>query len=464
MVLIGTMNRLLAHLDHTVKKDVHLKIMTLLTYSSAYTKHNQINLFVRGPSSIGKTYNLTQATKYLPRADLWLLGGLSATALVHEHGNLIDEDGEIIPDVTQDMKPDEVKALLERMKGARYIVDLERKILVFLEAPSHETYARLRPILSHDVPEVEYKFTDRESRKKLRTMTVVIRGWPATVFATTDIDYLEDLMTRGFTVTPEMTSEKYKAAVQVMSERDCMPEKSFDPELSEIKKIMLEIKEVCGIYDALVPYSKVVSDVYPHDQGRDMRDYARFTCLVKQSALIHADERLKVHLQDGRKYVLCSKDDLQMVLGAFSVIEETTRTGLPAQILDFYRRVMIPLHNKSVNPGFSFDVLADEYKSVYGRVISKDTLRLNYVRHLIRLGLADSEPDPADKRRNLISVVMMGTTDTSKRIQNSFDTDYNKERFMNWEMELATEHGKADFIFNGKPVTSEDEKFKLISR
>lgn len=51
---------------------------------------NSINVFLKGPSSIGKTYVTMEALKYFPQSDIWMLGGLSPTALVHDYGVFFD--------------------------------------------------------------------------------------------------------------------------------------------------------------------------------------------------------------------------------------------------------------------------------------------------------------------------------------------------------------------------------------
>jgi len=84
----------MAHLGKTVKRDETTKRAVFSTGISAYSQH-PMNLFLRGPSSIGKTYNVTQTLKYFPPTGVWMLGGLSPTALVHDYGVFIDpETGE----------------------------------------------------------------------------------------------------------------------------------------------------------------------------------------------------------------------------------------------------------------------------------------------------------------------------------------------------------------------------------
>lgn len=164
-----------------VKHDKPTKTLVFLTGLSAFGG-NPLNLFLRGKSSIGKTYNVTNTLKYFPDANVWMLGGLSPTALVHDYGDLIDENGNKVDfmDKPQKRAPrkrkseseDDYKQRLqqwktekeswrERIRKSRYIVDLHKKVIVFLEAPHRETYNKLRPVLSHDKPEISYKFTDK---------------------------------------------------------------------------------------------------------------------------------------------------------------------------------------------------------------------------------------------------------------------------------------------------------------
>ena len=89
------------HLDNTVKRDHATKRMVFLTALSAYSRNPQ-NLFLKGPSSTGKTYNVTQALRYFPQTEVWMLGGLSPTALVHDYGILIDSESEEEIDPVED--------------------------------------------------------------------------------------------------------------------------------------------------------------------------------------------------------------------------------------------------------------------------------------------------------------------------------------------------------------------------
>lgn len=71
-----------------VKRDEAIKKVIFLTALSAYTR-NPINLFIRGDSSLGKTYNTVETLRYIHVKDVLMLGGLSLTALVHQEGELV---------------------------------------------------------------------------------------------------------------------------------------------------------------------------------------------------------------------------------------------------------------------------------------------------------------------------------------------------------------------------------------
>lgn len=177
--------KFMRHLSKTVKRDETTKKLAFLTGLSAYTPE-PINLFLRGEGSIGKTYNVVESLKYFPKEDVWLLGGLSRTALVHSYGVLVDKNGDLIlPSQKPDKKAseDEKEAWRNRLRDSYYLVDLTSKILVFLDAPNFDTFMALRPILSHDAHEISYRFTDKTSKGQLQTQHVVIRGWPSTIFA-----------------------------------------------------------------------------------------------------------------------------------------------------------------------------------------------------------------------------------------------------------------------------------------
>ncbi len=141
----------------TIKKDNENKLITFLCELSAYTENSQFNISFNAPSSTGKSYIPTEIARIFPEEDVIEIGYCSTTAFFHDVGEY-----------------DEVR------KG--YLVDLSRKILIFLDQPHTQLLERLRPLLSHDKKEMLLKITDKSQKFGLRTKTVLLRGFPSVIF------------------------------------------------------------------------------------------------------------------------------------------------------------------------------------------------------------------------------------------------------------------------------------------
>ena len=124
-------------MDETTRK------IELLTCVSAYGDY-PLNLALQQVFSAGKTTTIVQTAKFFQ--DVWYLGGLSPKALIHQQGEYEEE-------------------------SKAYIINLEKKILIFMDEPAFETLQMLKPLLSHDKRRIEYRFVDKESGK---TETIII--------------------------------------------------------------------------------------------------------------------------------------------------------------------------------------------------------------------------------------------------------------------------------------------------
>ncbi|MEM3551876.1 MAG: hypothetical protein QXV01_12395 [Candidatus Bathyarchaeia archaeon] len=441
-------SKFLRHLSRTVRRDIITKNMVFLTALSAYTPE-PINLFLRGESSIGKSYNVVQALKYFPKDDVWLLGGLSPTALIHQHGILIDENGDLIlpshkPD--KDASPEEKEAWIQKLKDTRYLVELSGKILVFLEAPHFETFNMLRSILSHDAYQISYRFTDKSGKDQLQTQHVIIQGWPATIFCSTQEKYVQDLATRGFTITPEMTQKKYQAANILTGKKAAYPwifQNDFDYMLLEgyirfLKNHLSEIK-------AVDPYAMKFAEAFPSRSPRSMRDFKHLTNLVKVSALFHFAQRPLVirkikpekAAEDSstsqckeieERYIMVTRRDYDFVMALWQNIRETTETSAPGHIIRFYHEAVEPLAKEKEE--FTLEELTEKWKGRAEEKKSSDAVR-RWAAFLCSIGYLTSKPDPADKRRQLYEAIHNG--EKSRNLLNSqFSSIFTIETLKEW--------------------------------
>jgi hypothetical protein len=157
--------KILRAVESYVKNDEAIVAVVTYVYLSRWT-HEPLNLFLKGESTIGKTYITKNTIRILGEdKDVWYLGGLSPTALVHDYGVLKDESGLEIDVLEMPSKRkirmenpnagreevdrlyrEELASWNQRLRGSYYEVNLEGKLLVFLEPPHIETFNKLRPI------------------------------------------------------------------------------------------------------------------------------------------------------------------------------------------------------------------------------------------------------------------------------------------------------------------------------
>jgi hypothetical protein len=164
-----TLDKIEDYLNTTIKCDPDIIRQLPRIYLSAYTD-NPINVFLIAPSSEGKSYATTETAKIFPKQDAMIIGRMSPTAIIHQHGELQDKDGFPIQDSIDllDSKIEEAKGEEKRefkcqkkdlLEEARIVVDLKNKILIFIDNPHPATYEMLKPIMSHDAKEITYQTT-----------------------------------------------------------------------------------------------------------------------------------------------------------------------------------------------------------------------------------------------------------------------------------------------------------------
>ena len=485
----------MSDLEKVVVRDEATKSAVFDVCFSAYTK-NPLNLFLRGPSSIGKTYIVIETVRYFPGEHVMLLGGLSPTALVHDYGIFIDpQTGEEFDPAQKPkrrnylrepsplksdfgrgnacdedayreamrlyrLKKAEEEAAFdeartkwnEKLRRSYYLVDLSHKILVFLEAPNPGTYMKLRPILSHDAPEISFKFTDRPGGGSLRTVHVVLRGWPATIFCTTDMKYVEELATRSFTLTPEMSVEKYREVIELQGRMAAYPmlyergTPEFTPLRERLEALSMEVRLK---NDVILPFGKPLSRAFHSDLPRDMRDHSHLQSLIEISALLNLHNRPVVKAGD-RTWIVAVGDDLRSALRIYGAIERTTRAGVSGNVIKFFDKVVLPLWRKVQMPLTYKEIMQEHNRQ--NPQNPKSTRRVaEYIDLLREIGWIDTERDEVDKRRNLVSVIKGGNTAESGVA--AFQVSVTEGDVRNWLNDLEKYIPKRRFYYENLQST-----------
>ena len=423
---VNRLEDIIVDLSKAVKRDEVLKRITFLSILSAWAEH-PINLFLKGPSSTGKTYNVTSAAKYLPKDRIMLLGGLSPTALVHDFGKLVDEDGkefqgEDAPRKDQFKIENEKGRMIQdpeafseaqrewkiKLDNSHYRVELGGSVLIFLEAPNEETFMRLKPILSHDAEEISFKFADRPGGGRLRTMHVKLCGWPAAIFCTTETEYLDELATRSVTFTPDMSGDEYNDAIRLLGSRASEPWlfDFVDPETEALKKLIIKVIDWKKHADkVLTPFAKDFTYCYKASKPRDMRDVRYVLNFISTSTMLHYDLRpiLTMHRGDQKmSYVMSNYLDLYNAASVLIHVWEATQTGISEHCINVFYDVIIPRY-LTLGKGVPIQKLMEDYEA-QGIGTAKRKVFYKWLRALEDIGWIESVEDPEDRRRKLITV------------------------------------------------------------
>jgi len=406
---------LVATLGLTIKQDEENKIVTFLCELSAYTENAQFNISYNAPSSTGKSYIPTEIARLFPEEDTMEIGYCSPTAFFHDVGE-------------QDKK----------RKGC-IIVDLSRKILIFLDQPHTQLLERLRPLLSHDKKEISIKITDKNQKQGLRTKNVILRGFPSVIFCTAGLRIDEQEATRFLLLSPEVNHEKIRQGIleSIKKEADAESYKNWldeNPERKLLKKRIRAIK-LEGIREIKIAnHQKVVDRFLSKNKvlkPRHQRDIKRLVSIIKSFALINLWWREK-----SGTTITANEDDIEQAFKIWEAISVSQELNLPPYIYNLYQEVILKAwndknSNKSENSGLlglSRQKLLQKHFAVYGRMLDTNQLRQQILPMLETAGLIVQEADQSDKRKMLIYPTALSIKSSDQKNSNNEGEISNSEK------------------------------------
>lgn len=383
----------------TIKKDEENKIVTFLCELSAYTENAQFNISYNAPSSTGKSYIPTEIARLFPEEDVIELAYCSPKAFFHDVGEFNKE-----------------------LQG--YLVDLSRKIIIFLDQPHNELLARLRPLLSHDKKEISLKITDKTEKFGLKTKNVLLKGYPAVIFCTAGLRIDEQEATRFLLLSPEVNQEKIRQGIleSIKKEADAESYGVWLEENSERKILKERIRAIklAGIKEVkIISYQKVVERFLSENKmlkPRHQRDIKRLTSIIKSFALINLWWR-----EGNGATITANEDDIEQAFKIWNAISVSQELNLPPYIYNLYQEVILKAWNeKNVNInedsvgetgriGLSRQELLRKHFEVYGRMLDTNQLRQQILPMLEIAGLIVQEADVNDKRKILIYPTELST-------------------------------------------------------
>ena len=440
----------LEYVISVVKKTVKQEdaLIRLITYTGlSSVSNNPINLGIIGPTSEGKTWPVIRTLSYFPEDKIWNVGQMSTKALVRQNGVLIDNTGQPIGQQVIDLKKKisclgsdkqgkEKKAelkqkLVELLENSRTLIELSGTILLFLEPPDRELLNLLKPILSHDKPEIEFPYVEKTQNEGFVTKKVVVRGWPACIFCSakdeSDWPGWPEIMSRFIIRSPNMNQTKYLESNMLIAQTQSLPRliqekviiSTKDEELAKqcVSDLLREIRDFSKSAgqkyvdnDLLVwiPYGNILGEVLRSERGTDNRTNKRLMTLIKIIAISKSKLRHKL-LYVQEEYVIANLDDLAEALYITQNI-----SGIPAYKLKFFRETFLELYRlkrevdtsedktkKESIIGVTTKELSDYHKQKTGRAISPENISKTFLNELLNHDYIGSVESVIDKRKNI---------------------------------------------------------------
>jgi hypothetical protein len=379
-----------------IKRDLPTTAITFLGLILTYTDRNQVVICYKADSSTGKSYVPLEVVALFPdqTADVLKLAGASPTSFIHE------ANAEPIYEESLDDKGKTVRHL-------KYLrVNLERKILIFKDQPDYRLLAKLRSFLSKDEKEAIFKITDRGKNAKIRTKTVVLRGYPTVLYCSAKLLGEDQENTRTFLLSPEMSQEKLRQAIDLIAEKetdhDVFQENvQKDPRrqwLAERLKVIkaAQIREITLTPEDSAYIKEEFLKRNPYLVPRYTRDFPRLIALAKGHALLNWKHRKT----DKPDVIQANRRDIDIALELYGHIAQANELGIPPQLLEWYGKIIVPIWQSQSDIADRKAILR-KHLEVYHQPLNRHRLEVEFIPSLESANLVAPEQDPDDRRRVL---------------------------------------------------------------
>jgi hypothetical protein len=440
---------------------------------SAYT-NNPLNLGINSPSGEGKNWVLEKVAEKFPQEDIQSLSGMTEKALFHKKGTLVIRNNEgkyefvdtLISDINDAIKEKDheiqnstdstlINALENSIQdfeeekkdiyqNAMKLINLEHKILIFLDTPPMGLLSALMSLLAHDKYEAEYEYVD--THNGIKTHMNILRGWPVVIYAQA-VDYSRherwpEAQRRFIITNPEMDSkEKYAEAVDLAIDKFGLPDfvyqkvVSSDEEKDRVREIIKSTKESIlnistllapGKNPAFVPFHETVKSGLPKDKSQEMNSGKRFGIILSLLGIINIDRRPRI------KLVTKGDPIIKIVpLVLFEDLKESIflmeySNGVRPYVLEWYYRVFEQMYYaktevdskvKVFNKGnqvvyedriavTTADLIAAT-KEITGRSYTSSHILHTFLYPLINQGYIDSVESELDRRAHIYFPVVI---------------------------------------------------------
>lgn len=356
--------------------------LTFFVFLSALTDH-PLNHRWNGDSSTGKTAIVTAVVDLFPKEMILLRAGMTAKVFYYDYST-------------------------ENEHGDR-VNDLTGKVVVILEEEESQDFLReIKPILSHDMDEITYSFVDKVDNRN-KTCAAIIRGHPAYMGLTTQVQLDEQLSTRSSTGTPDYSREKFESILDSTAREATLPKRDTSKDdTNTIRHAIRLLRDVVVV----VPYMPIVRRYFPYTAPRAVRDFKQFIGVVKTVAFLHQYQRTHIDI-DGCECVVANLSDLDIATRINEAAICETVSGVPRDVLNFYRACVA----KHGDP-YTRITLMGVYREHFGKEIGRTRLKDRYIDPLVERGLFEVDKSEKEHKFSIIAKNLSLSVDLEKMIAN----------------------------------------------
>jgi Zn ribbon nucleic-acid-binding protein len=455
-----TLNEIKEILNSTIKHDERNKLITFSAMLLTYTKEDQINLSFNAESSTGKSYIPLELAWYFPKHDVLEYGYVSPTAFFHEYGTLL-------PDPTDNRNIEDEK------KRKIILIDLSKKILIFMDQPHDMLLQRLRPLLSHDRKVISHKITDRRKMAGLATKTVLIRGYCTVIFCTAKFSMEQQERTRLLLLSPDTNPEKIKDAILLKIEKESN-RKAFndfmesDPQRTWLRSRVKATRDA-NIENIIIPEDireKIANRFFNKHNNlipRHQRDISRLIAMVKAHALLNLFDREKPI----EHTIIANETDMNEGFDLYDEFSAANELGLPPEVYNIFEKLKTQIPEKGVTKREFSTIYYETFHRTVGNKRLKQILEV-----LLTVGLLGEEDDPEDRRQKRYIVTRHGVFNFENEENEEIEKEINEKTIKNTKNknekintpEGVTTHQKTFFTHCSlcKEVLHDGEEHKKI--
>lgn len=382
-----TVDQLKDILNLTIKHDDANKVITFLCELSAFTTDNQFNIAYRAETSTGKSYIPLEIVKLFPEDKVRTIAYSSPTAFFHTNGTYDEDTGE-------------------------YIIDLQNKILIFVDMPHNQLLERLRPLLSHDEKELHVQITDKTGKGSIKTKHIKLVGYPSVIFCTAKLSADAQESSRTLVLSPEINEDKIKESILLKAKRSASNE--FNEIIEQIPTRVLvkgRLKALADLapVEVRIPNETQLAERFMNERTlrpRHSRDIERLFGLIKSLALLNYWKREQIN----EHTIIANETDIRNAWELWDSISEAQDLGVAPYILEVYRKVIEPIALE----GTHRRDISKKFYQVYHRALPDRQLRETLLPILEATGLITIEQDPTDTRQQLILLNSSSITNQRK--------------------------------------------------